>query len=155
MNFNPDFLAVVEKSGICNAYYALCREHPIRIGAPIEKAPAKAVLKAAEGRVLLSKLSGPGTVFQLGGLPENVALNFIVQSRTTVETDFSVPYKDSQRRGTFAIICNAALEQSKGNIPSPPYPRPESHSIEELLSIFQSFDALIRKLARLTAIGEA
>lgn len=86
MNFDLDFLTAVADSDICSAYYSLCREHPLRIGGPIEKAPATAVLKAAAGRVSLSKLSGPGTVFQLGGLPDNLSLTFIVQSRTRIET---------------------------------------------------------------------
>lgn len=147
MNFNPDFLAAVADSDVCGSYYDLCREHPLRIGAPIEKAPATAVLKAAAGRISLRKLSGPGTVFQLGGLPEGVSLNFIVQSRTTVETDFTVPFKGAQEGGTFAIVCNAALAHTRKSVPNPPYPRPESHSLEELLAIFQSFDALVRRLA--------
>jgi len=147
MNFDPDFLTAVEDSDICSAYYSLCREHPLRIGAPIEKAPATALLKAAAGRVSLSKLSGPGTVFQLGGLPDNLSLTFIVQSRTRIETGFAIPFKEVQQQGTFAILCNAALTQSKMKVPSPPYPRPESHSVEELLAIFQEFDALVRKLA--------
>jgi hypothetical protein len=92
-------------------------------------------------------LSGPGTGFQLSGLPDGVSLNFIVQSRTTVETDFTVPFKNAQQRGTFAIVCNAALVHHKMSVPTPPYPRPESHSIEELLAVFRGLDALVRKLA--------
>ena len=147
MNFAPEFLSAVAASNICSSYYDLCNKHPLRIDAPPAKSPFKEVLKAAVGRVQLTKLSGPGTVYQLDGLPDGVALNFIVQGRSTVETDFVVPYKETKEGGTFAILCNAALAHSGQALPTPPYPRPQFCSLDELLVIFQSFDGLVRNLA--------
>ncbi len=146
MIFLPHFLAAVSESGICSAYYSLCREHPLRLNVPLAKAPASAVLKAATGQVLLKRLDGPGTVFRLDGLPDRVSLNFIIQGRSSVETDFSVSFGDGAQRGTFAILCNAATVAASLAAPNPAYPRPDFRSIEELVTILSKFDALVRKL---------
>lgn len=146
MIFLPGFLAAVSESGICTAYYSLCGEYPLRLNVPLVKAPASAVLKAAAGQVSLAKLVGPGTVFRLDGLPDRVSLNFIIQGRSSVETDFAVPFGDGAQRGTFAILCNAATVAAGLAVPNPPYPRPDFRSIEELVAILSKFEALVRKL---------
>ena len=147
MNFAPEFLALVSNSDVCSSYYALCREHPLRLDVPLAKAPWKDILQAAAGRVPLTRLRDPGRVFQLGGLPHDVSLNFIIQGGGTVETDLVVPWRGTPQRGTFAILCNQATGYSGNPLPDPPYPRPEFHSLDELLIVVQRFDTLIRKLA--------
>ncbi len=147
MNFAPEFLAFVSNSDVCSEYYALCREHPLRIDVPLAKAPWREILRAAAGRVPLTKLGGPGTVVRLGGLPEGVSLDFIIQGRSTVDTIFDVPWRGQSECGRFAILCNLSTECSGNPLPDPPYPRPEFHSLDELLTILQRFDTLIRKLA--------
>ncbi|MGV7185318.1 hypothetical protein [Xanthomonas axonopodis] len=146
MTFPSSFLSAVSKSGICAANYSLCREHPLRLDIPLAKAPASAVLKVATGQVSLTKLGGPGTVFQLNGLPDEVSLNFIIQGRSSVETDFAVPFGNEVQRGTFASLCNAATVAAGLAAPNPPYPRPDFRSIEELVTILSKFEALVRKL---------
>jgi hypothetical protein len=146
MIFSTAFLAAVNESGICTAYYSLCQDHPLRPNAPLAKTPASAVLKAAAPQVLLTKLGGPGSVFRLDGLPDKMSLNFIIQGRSSVETDFSVPFGDFVQRGTFAILCNAATVAAGLPAPNPPYPRPEFRSMEELVTILGTFDALFRRL---------
>ncbi len=119
---------------------------------PLAKAPAPAVLRASAGKVQLTKLGGPGTVFQLDGLPDHISLNFIVQGRSSVETDFSVPFGGEIQRGTFAILCNAVTAAS-GAAPNPPYPRPDFRSLEELVTIFGELEVLVRKLGKVAANG--
>lgn len=147
MEYTSDFLAAVAASDIGPAYYALCREHPIRLDASPVKASSKDILKVASGRVAIENLQGRGTGFSLGALPDGVSLNFILQGRCTVETDFVVPFDTNPQSGTFATLCRAASIFHGGGHASPPYPRPNFYSIDELLDIFEKFDALIRRLA--------
>jgi hypothetical protein len=150
MAFSQDFLAAV---GICATYYSLCREHPLRLDVPLAKAPATAVLKASAGHVSLTRLGGPGSVFQLNGLPDGTALNLIVQGRSSIETDFSVPFGSDNHRGTLAILCNAATIAGGTAVPNPPYPRPDFRSVDELVAIFGKLEALVRELGALATNG--
>jgi hypothetical protein len=145
--FDSGFLSAVADADICGAYYELCDKHPLRPDVPIERSPAREVLKAAAGLIPLKKLGGPGTVFALGGLPDHVSLNFIVHYRSLVDADFVVPFKEAQQQGAFAILCHEVLMWRGSPVPNPPYPLPDSHSIRELLDIFCGFDPLVRKLA--------
>jgi hypothetical protein len=147
MTFPDEFLSAVALSEVCTSYYGLCRVHPLRTGAPKAQAPAKEVIKAAAGRVPISKLSGPGSVYRLGGLPAGTSLAFILQGRCTVETDFTVLFRGAQQRGTFAILCKDASAYGGQALATPPYPRPNFYSLEELLGIFHELDVLVRKLA--------
>jgi hypothetical protein len=147
MNFAQGLLSAVAASDICSAYYRLCLEHPIRLDTASANAPAASIVKAATGNLSLKKLVGPGTVLQLGSLPESVSLNFIVQGCKSVETDFVVPYGNSIQRGTFAILCNAATSFAGDLLPNPPHPRPNFHSMDELIEIFGKFNNLVRELA--------
>lgn len=147
MNFPDEFLAAVALSDVCTSYYGLCQMHPLRIGAPKVQAPAKEVIKAAAGRVALSKLRGPGSVYRLGGLPTGTSLACILQGRCTVETDFTVLFRETQQRGTFAVLCKDASAYSGQASATLPYPRPNFYDLEELLGIFRELDVLVRKLA--------
>lgn len=147
MSLTPDFLAVILSSGICPAYYELCKQHPLRAGTPAAQASAKAILKAAAGRVSLTQAAGASSVFELGALPKGVSLNFIVQGRTAVETDFAIRIGVNDVCCTFAVACHDAAKAAGLPTPDPPYPRPEFHSLEELIGIFEQLDGLIRKLA--------
>jgi hypothetical protein len=138
---NP--LQKLESQGCCDTYYELCNLHPLRIGESVEKMNARSILKSAETRnIKLSKLKGPGSVYKLEDLPEGIELNFIIQSRTTVETDLRISEFETLGLGTFSTICLAAKEAANSKLPSPAYPRPEAHSIEELLDIFEALRTL-------------
>jgi|APAra7269097289_1048552.scaffolds.fasta_scaffold07918_1 hypothetical protein len=150
MDYSPDFLSAVAESGICSAYYSLCRDHPLRLDEPLAKAPGAEILRVANGTLQLKSLAGPGTVLQLVGLPEHISLNFIVQGRSSVETDFSVRFGDVIERGTFAVLCNVATTSTGGPVSNPPYPRPNFHSLEELIKIMCRLDTLVRKLGAIT-----
>ena len=58
-------LVKFESLGLPDKYYEVCDQHTMRIGEPIEKMPFKEVLKAAEGKIELNKLKGPGTGFEV------------------------------------------------------------------------------------------
>ncbi len=129
-------LQIFESLGLCDKYYQLCESHPLRIGEPIEKMPARVVLKNAEGKIEIFKLKGPGAVYKAEGLPEGLGLNYIVQSRTTVETHFQLNELKKDGLGTFAVLCFAVKEETKASKPNPPYPRPKAHTVEELIDVF-------------------
>ena len=143
MTFSSGFLTAVDAAGICDRYYSVCAEHPFRPGPPQGSISGKTVIDAARDTVPLRKLQGPGTVFLLDGLPAGLALNFIIQSRTTVETDFSVARQGQQERGTFAVLCHAALGSMGRPFHNPLYPRPMFSSIQELIAIMQKLRGVL------------
>ena len=126
----------IEELGLCNKYYQICKDHPIRIGEPIEKMPARSILKKAEENIELIKLKGPGSVYSVAGLPEGLELNYIIQSRTSVETSIHLNKLEKKGLGTFAILCLEIKENTSGNKPNPPYPRPHAHTLDELIEVF-------------------
>ena len=126
----------IESLGLADKYYELCNQHPLRIGEPIEKMPFRDVLKAAEGKIDIIKLKAPGTCYEVQELPESVLLRFIVQSRTTVETHFELSSVKKEYVASFATMCLAAKEASAKEKPNPPYPRPQAHSLSELIKVF-------------------
>lgn len=146
MAFSSSFLAAVDAAGICDGYYGVCAEHPFRPGPPEGSTSGKAVLEAAKGEIFLRKLQGPGTVFLLENLPAGLALNFIIQSRATVETDFSVSHQGQQERGTFAVLCHSALGYTGLPFRNPPYPRPVFASAQELIVIMQKLRAVLLRM---------
>ena len=141
-------LLAASSSGITDKYYGLCNRFPFKAGAPLKKVAAKEVLNAAQGTIQISKLVGPGTVFQLEGLPNGVSLNFIIQSGGTIETDFSVSFDGQEERGTFAMLCNEATKQQGLPAPNPAYPRPTCGSSQEAVSIFESLRELVLLLSK-------
>lgn len=147
MNFEPSLLLAASSSGVTQKYYGLCDRFLLRAGAPIKKVAAKEVLGVAHGRIEISKLTGPGTIFQLAGLPDGVSLNFIIQSGGTVETDFTLSFDDQQVRGTFTILCNESVKLQGHPTPNPAYPRPICGSAQEMVSTFQSLQELLLLLA--------
>lgn len=102
--------------------------------------------RSGRGTGPLEKLRGPGSIYRLLYLPDGVALNVIIQQRTTVETHFSIPPEEAALTGTLAILCKEILENSGEPAHSPLYPRPTFHSEEELISILRGLDQLVRKL---------
>ncbi|WP_157212790.1 hypothetical protein [Herbaspirillum sp. CF444] len=148
MNFESSILLSTFSLGVTEKYYGLCDRFPYRAGALYAKIAAKELLNAAQGKIQISKLPGPGAVFQLVGLPDDVSLNFIVQSGGTVETDFSLLIDGQKARGTFAILCNESVKNQGFPAPNPAYPRPIGSSAEEMVSIFQSLGELVLVLAK-------
>jgi hypothetical protein len=140
----------IESLGLADKYYAICNQHPLRIGEPIEKMPFKEVLKAAEGKIDIKKLKGPGTCYEVQGLPESVFLRFIVQSRTTVETHFELSRVKKEYVASFATMCFAAKEAAGKEKPKPPYPRPEAHTLSELIQVFTQLRDLALEFDRST-----
>jgi hypothetical protein len=143
VTFSSGFLTAVEAAGICDRYYGVCAEHPLRPGPPQGSISGKTILEAAKGEVPLRKLQGPGTVFLLEDLPVALVLNFIIQGRTTVETDFSVSHQGQQERGTFAVLCYSALAATGRPFHNPLYPRPMFASVQELIVIMQKLRAVL------------
>lgn len=131
-----DQFQTIESLGLADKYYDICRQHPLRIGETIEKMPYKEVLKAASGQIDIQKLKGPGTCYEVQGLPETVLLRFIVQGRTTVETHFELSGIKKEYVASFATMCLAAKEAAGKEKPKPPYPRPEAHTLSELIKVF-------------------
>jgi hypothetical protein len=144
------FLRAAADCGIHSSYYALCDNHPLRPSLPSISISSKNLLEATSGAVPLEKLRGPGSVYKLLALPDGIALNLIIQQRTTVETHFNISSGETIRTGTFAILCKQILESNDEPVRSPPYPRPTFHSIEELIDILVVFDKLVRKLGTVT-----
>ena len=153
MNFSPGLLSTVWSSRICGAYYDLCSRHPPRPEVVPVRTTTRDILKMAECRLSISKLSGPGSTFQMGDMPDGASLSFIIQGRSSVETGFSLRFEDGEVRGTFATLCNAAMAYGSAPAPRPPYPRPEFRSIEELLDILERLSDLFREFLRLTGGG--
>lgn len=143
MSFEPSILLAALSLGVTERYYGLCDRFPLTSGVRHRKLTAKEVLNAAQGVLEISKLPGPGTVFQLLGLPTNVSLNFIIQSGGSVETDFSLSVDDSVVRGTFAILCNEAVKHQGLPPRTPGYPRPICGSAAEMIAAFQIIKALL------------
>lgn len=131
-----DQLQIIESLGLADKYYGICSQHSLRIGEPIEKMPYKEVLKAAEGHIHIQKLKGPGICYEVQGLPETLFLRFIVQGRTTVETDLQLSDFKKEYVSSFATMCLAAKEAAGKEKPKPPYPRPEAHTLGELINVF-------------------
>lgn len=149
MNFTPDFLSFVTRCGASARYYEICVEHPLRLEERPLAVRAPEIVAAAGGRMNLSKLPGPGTVLQLHELMPGVTLRFILQGRRSVETDFSVTFGAGTERGTLAVLSHAAALYSGAEPHRPPYPRPEFHSMDELLAIFQKLGILVNDIAKL------
>lgn len=99
MAVDPEFVAAVASSNVCALYYALCDEYPLRLRIPRTTLAKTAVLEAAAARELpLEKLRGPGAVYRLSSLPENLSLNVIIQGGGSLETDFTVHFRDRPQR---------------------------------------------------------
>jgi hypothetical protein len=148
MNLKTSLLAAAYSAGVPDKYYGLCTKFPFVDGVPYRKVAAKDVLAAATGHIEISKLSGPGTVFQLNGLPAGVSLKFIVQSGGTVETHFCITVDDQEAFDTFAGFCKECLEHQGLPPLQPPYPRPECNSAEDLIATFKELRELVLLLSR-------
>jgi hypothetical protein len=140
----------IESCGLADKYYDICNQHQLRIGESIEKMPFKEVLKAAEGKIDIQKLKGPGICYEVHGLPESVLLRFIVQSRTTVETHFELSNVKKEYVASFATMCLAAKEAAGRAKPIPPYPRPQAHTLNELIQVFLQLKDLALEFHRST-----
>lgn len=147
MSYPKDVLGAAIHAGTVRAYYKLCAEHPIILGTNVKKSPYKEVLSAAVGVVPLTKRAGPGAVFKLGGLPDDVSLDFIIQSGGSVETHFAIGQAGHEQHGTFAVLCNEAVRHAGQPAPVPPYPRPICSSATELVSVFCTLQQLIVALS--------
>ncbi len=137
MGTDPDFLAAVAVTEFAPRYYELCRRHPLRLDVPACKAPAADVLRAARAAGPATRLPGPGRPFgfELPGGPGAGKLTFVLQSRTTVETHFAVPFHGSQVSSTFAGLALDVTRIRGEQPPSPTYPRPEFHTLVELAAV--------------------
>lgn len=153
MNFTPNFLSFVTRCRTSARYYEICAEHPLRLDERPSSVRATEIVAAAGGRMNLSKLPGPGTVLQLHEMLPGVMLRFILQGRRSVETDFSVTFGSGTERGTLAVLSHAAALHSGVEPHRPPYPRPEFHSMDELLAIFQKLGILVNDVAMRQANG--
>ena len=142
MNFTAEILKAADQAGICSAYYRLCKEQPFLPGAANKKVPYKEVLAASAGIIQLSKLGGPGAAYKVGGLPDGLSLNLIVQSGGSVESHFTVHGVEQEQQGTFATLCNEAVKHSGQPAPSPPYPRPICSSSTQLVATFRTLQEL-------------
>lgn len=147
MNLDASLLATAHSYRVTKQYYDLCERYCFEAGVPLKKTSVKEVLAAASGQVDISKLSGPGTVFQLRGLPEGTSLNFIVQSGGTVETDFCVTVDGQEVLNTFAVFCNAARRHQGLPPPDPAYPRPVCRSSEDMIAVFRKLKELVLLLS--------
>jgi hypothetical protein len=134
-----------ESLGLPDEYYEVCEQHPMRIGEPIEKMPYKEILKAAEGKIELKKLKGPGTCFEVIGLPDSVSLSFVIQSRTGVEAYIKFSAFEKEYLHSFATFSFAAKEAAAKEKPKPPYPRPQAHSLAEMVEVFVKLKGLALK----------
>lgn len=140
-------LGIVARSSLRSDYYHLCRVHPLRSGAPPKGLASRELQRAASGRISLTKFSGPGHGYAVGGLPENVSLTLVIQGRTSVEADFRIPFKGTGRGGTIATLCHAATVFVGERPPEPPYPRPEFRTPDEFVEIALKLRALVGALA--------
>lgn len=143
-----DQLQKIESLGLANQYYEICAEHPLRIGEAIEKMPARDVLDTAANKIDITRLKGPGSCYEVQGLPESVLLRFIIQSRTSIETHFELASVNEEHVGSFATLCLASKESAGKKLPDPPYPRPEAHSLSELIEVFMKLKKLALEIDR-------
>lgn len=134
-----------ESLGLSDEYYEVCEQHPMRIGEPIEKMPYREILKAAEGKIELKKLKGPGTCLEVIGLPDSVSLSFVIQSRTGVEAHIKFTGFEKEYLHSFATFSFAAKEAAAKEKPKPPYPRPQAHSLAEMVEVFVKLKGLALK----------
>lgn len=141
-------LTKFESVGLPDKYYEVCDQHPIRIGEPIEIMPFKEILKAAEGKIELNKLKGPGICFEVIGLPENLSLSFVIQSRTSVEGHLKFQNFEKEYLHSFATFCLAAKEAAGKEKPKPPYPRSQAHSLTEMVEVFIKLKELALQFGR-------
>lgn len=154
MNYDESLLSAAVSAGTCSEYYGLCSEYPLVPGQYSKKAPFKEILAAAEGNMPLTKQRGPGIVFEVGGLPEGVSLNIIVQSGGTIETDFVVEHADQAHRGTFAILCNEAMMHAGHSAPNPPYPRPVCASADAVVAVVRRLQGMVIALEKALKCAE-
>ncbi|MDO6528053.1 hypothetical protein [Motilimonas sp. 1_MG-2023] len=134
-----------ESLGLPDEYYEVCEQHPMRIGEPIEKMPYKEILKASEGKIELKKLKGPGTCLEVTGLPDSISLSFVIQSRTGVEAHIKFSAFEKEYLHSFATFSFAAKEAAAKEKPKPPYPRPQAHSLAEIVEVFVKLKGLALK----------
>lgn len=148
MNYDLSLLEAANNVSLCSAYYELCNNYPHIPGSGSKKTPFKEILAAAEGIIILSKLRGPGIVFQVGGLPERVSLNIIIQSGSSVETDIIIQHPQQEYRATFAILSNETLKNSGISEPNPGYPRPICTSANDMVIVIARLRELTIALAK-------
>ncbi len=146
--FTDDFLSIVGDSGICEEYYRICFAHQTD---PVEriKINARDVLAAAAGKIPLTKVKDPAIMYELGNLPPNTELAFVLKSSGDVDALFSVQFKGEMQSGGFASLCNRTLNAKGLPAPTPPFIKPVYASIEELIVVFQELSALMRTLIEL------
>lgn len=106
------------------------------------------MLKAADGRVGIQKLKGPGTCYEVQDIPDSVLLRFIIKSRTRIETQLEVQGLEREYVSSFATLCLAAREAAGKERPKPPYPRPEVHSVSEVIEVFTRLRDLALEIDR-------
>lgn len=147
------FLQAVANSSVCADYYRLCAAHPMRSGKPPAGLGSKDIQRSASGRVLLNKMPGAGHGYEVGGLPANVSLALVIQGRTSIEADFSVPFGTAAKVGTIASLCHQALLYAGQAPRNPPYPRPEFSSPEEFVEIAMRLQAFVIALAKVAQRG--
>lgn len=146
--FTDDFLKLIGDANICKDYYRICSAHQID---PVERVNinAQAVLAAAAGKVLVKKIKDPAIVYELQSLPLDASLLFVLKASGDVDALFSVLFRGEEQSGSFASLCNRALNAKGLPVPNPPFIKPVYASLNELIVVFQELSGLMLNLIKL------
>jgi hypothetical protein len=135
MNSPSSVISALTRSAFAESYYQLCAEHQLGEYAPCA-CPQKEVIAALSELGTITKLKGPGSVFSVRPhIPLALELSYVIQGRITVELMLSWSEGESSSGSNFAVLASEVLSSKGLPLPTPPYPRPNFHSLAELRKI--------------------
>lgn len=135
MNTPSSVISALTQSAFAESYYRLCAEHQLGEYAPCA-CPQKEVIAALSELGSIAKLKGPGSVFSVTPQsPSVLGLSFVIQGRLTVELMLSWPEGETSSGSNFAVLASEVMAREGLPLPTPPYPRPNFHSLAELKQI--------------------
>lgn len=134
-------------------YYGLCERFPVRPGSvPSRKSPRQILVAAMRAASVEALPAEPKCIrFAQPSAPSGFEVYFFLQGHSTVEVFLSVPFEGSIESASFAILAKQSWDLQGGIPESPPYPRPEPGSLEDLKVISAELGRLAELLASIAS----
>lgn len=131
-----EFYSAVSCTDFCERYYALCRRYPVQISDPPPCSRREVLQILTElGRTPWWDSRDKSYSFDRSLGTGILHLGFVLHSGNHVEFWFGEESGDRRIGSNFAVIANKAAAVVGHPVPSPAYPRPESHSLDDLRAI--------------------
>jgi len=139
----PDVLAALSSIDLDGRYYRLCDAHRYSTD-PRPKYTTAAVRKLLRSleRVPVAETGGRAFEFSAAVGSRTLAAGLIIQGRSVVEFWWSWESPSGPIGDTMAVSAKSVAEHAGRSVPTPPYPRPEFSTVEELEIILRELFSL-------------